>query len=82
MKAHKLRRESRGRLVDPALLPRFGYDLKEAAVVVGVSVTMLRRAIRDKALEVRRIGTRIVVTDESLRRFLAQDWRPEKKDAA
>ena len=63
-------------------LPRLAYDLTEAAVVAGVSVTTLRRAIRDEHLKVTRIGTRIIIPVENLRRFTAQDWRPEKQDAA
>jgi excisionase family DNA binding protein len=63
-------------------LPHLAYDLTEASVVAGVSVTTLRRAIRDDHLKVTRIGTRIIIPVENLRTFTAQDWQPEKKDAA
>jgi hypothetical protein len=50
------------------------YDVKEGAEASKVSVTELRRAIRAGKLKVSRIGRRIVIPAENLRRFVREGW--------
>jgi excisionase family DNA binding protein len=55
----------------------FAFDLRDAALLTGVSVTSLRRAIRDKQLEATRVGQRIIIPRENLNRFVQQGWKPQ-----
>jgi excisionase family DNA binding protein len=45
------------------------YTRNEAAVMLNISIRKLDYLIEDKVLPVRRIGTRVLVTRESLERF-------------
>lgn len=50
------------------------YDLREGAAVSKISVSVLRRAIRAGKLKVSRVGRRIVIPAENLRRFVHEGW--------
>jgi excisionase family DNA binding protein len=63
-------------------MERFAYSLKEAADSLGVEFRILRRAIAAKQLRATRVGRRVVISAENLRKFAAQGFQPEKKDAA
>ena len=49
---------------------RAAFGLRDAARVIGVSESTVRRLIADKQLTARKIGARIVVTRDDLDEFL------------
>lgn len=51
---------------------RLSYGIKEAAESLGVSVSFLRLEITRKHLRPTRLGRRLVITAEELRRYLSQ----------
>jgi hypothetical protein len=51
---------------------RLAYGLKQAAVSLDVSVSFLRLEIARGRLRPSRLSRRLVITDEELRRYLAQ----------
>lgn len=55
-------------VVDAGVL---AYSLRDAAKLSGLSVSTLRRLIKDKELTAKRIGSRVVVTREAMLAFLS-----------
>jgi excisionase family DNA binding protein len=49
---------------------RLAYPLREAALIVGLSPRSLRYLIKSGKLGYAKVGRRILITDEELRRFL------------
>jgi hypothetical protein len=52
-----------------SLIEKFLYNRKEAALSLGVSVRSVDYIIARRELETRRVGKKVLVTRESLRRF-------------
>jgi excisionase family DNA binding protein len=63
-------------------MERFAYSIKEAAASLSVESRIVRTAIKQKSLRATRIGRRVVISADNLRKFAAQGFQPEKKDAA
>jgi hypothetical protein len=52
-----------------SLIEKFLYNRKEAALSLGLSVRSVDYIIARRELETRRVGKKVLVTRESLRRF-------------
>jgi excisionase family DNA binding protein len=50
------------------------YDLKEGAALSKISVSVLRRAIKVGKLKATRIGRRIIIPSENLKKFVQEGW--------
>lgn len=55
-------------------MDQLAYDLKEGSSVSKLSVSVLRRAIKAGKLKATRVGRRIVIPCDSLKRFLQTGW--------
>lgn len=55
-------------------MEQLAYDLKESSEVSKISVSVLRRAIKDGKLKATRIGRRIVIPCENLKKFVQLGW--------
>jgi excisionase family DNA binding protein len=53
-------------------MERFAYSLKESAASLSVEVRIIRKAIAAKQLRATRIGRRVVISADNLRKFAAQ----------
>jgi excisionase family DNA binding protein len=51
---------------------RIAWSIEDAARATAISKSTLRRAIAQGSLTVSRIGRRVVILDEALRRFVHQ----------
>ena len=58
------------------------WSLSEAASATGIGESTLRRAAALGKLRVNRVGRRVVIPDESLRRFIAGKGGPEPASQA
>ena len=47
------------------------YSLKDAAAATGVDPSTLRKAYQDGALDARKVGTKILISRDALREWLA-----------
>lgn len=61
-------------------LSRLGWSLGELSAATGLSVGLLRKEVRCGALQVRRIGRRVIVLEEDWRRYIS--GRKNEGDAA
>jgi len=55
-------------------MEQMAFDLKEGSQVSKISVSLLRRAIKAGKLRVTRIGRRIVIPSENLKKFVQEGW--------
>ncbi|HMI50692.1 MAG TPA: helix-turn-helix domain-containing protein [Candidatus Saccharimonadales bacterium] len=53
---------------------RIAYDLKEGSVASKISISMLRRAIREGKLKASRVGRRVIIPSENLKKFIQEGW--------
>jgi hypothetical protein len=58
---------------EAAPIPRMAYNKRDAAATISIKVRKLDYLIESGELEVRRIGTRVVITHQALQRFLRRD---------
>jgi excisionase family DNA binding protein len=55
-------------------MDRIAYDLKEGSVATKISISMLRRAIKEGKLKTSKVGRRVVIPTENLKKFIQEGW--------
>jgi excisionase family DNA binding protein len=61
---------------EPPEPPALAYTVKEAARVTGLGVSTINREVRAGRLHKIRVRSRVLITDDELRRFLKQAAEP------
>jgi excisionase family DNA binding protein len=57
---------------EPDAIRPLSYTYKTAAKATGLGINTLRREVRAGRLKRKKVGTKVVITDQELRRWLAE----------